>query len=120
MGGITKVTPSVVHAMGAATGLEWLAGALGADSPIAASLDFFAHKLHPNMGLGADPAMGAINRDFVPGGYGGVALGMARADRSSGVRAGLGVSILSTPIGLLSDREARRRNVGGEVICEVW
>ncbi len=36
------------------------------------------------------------------------------------VRGGLGVSILSTPIGLLSDREARRRNVGGEVLCEVW
>jgi small subunit ribosomal protein S8 len=36
------------------------------------------------------------------------------------VRGGLGVSILSTPIGLLVDREARRRNVGGEVICEVW
>ncbi len=36
------------------------------------------------------------------------------------VRRGLGVSILSTPAGLLPDREARRRNVGGEVICEVW
>jgi small subunit ribosomal protein S8 len=36
------------------------------------------------------------------------------------VRGGLGTSILSTPIGLLPDREARRRNVGGEVLCEVW
>jgi small subunit ribosomal protein S8 len=36
------------------------------------------------------------------------------------VRGGLGVSILSTPVGLLPDREARRRNVGGEVLCEVW
>jgi len=36
------------------------------------------------------------------------------------VRGGLGVSILSTPAGLLVDREARRRNVGGEVLCEVW
>ena len=36
------------------------------------------------------------------------------------VRAGLGVSILSTPLGLLPDREARKRNVGGEVLCEVW
>jgi small subunit ribosomal protein S8 len=36
------------------------------------------------------------------------------------VRKGLGVSILSTPAGLLVDREARRRNVGGEIICEVW
>ena len=36
------------------------------------------------------------------------------------VRGGLGVSILSTPAGLLVDREARKRNVGGEVLCEVW
>jgi len=36
------------------------------------------------------------------------------------VRRGLGVSILSTPVGILSDREARRRNVGGEILCSVW
>ena len=36
------------------------------------------------------------------------------------VRRGLGVSILSTPKGILPDREARRQGVGGEVICQVW
>lgn len=36
------------------------------------------------------------------------------------VRRGLGISVLSTPAGLLPDREARRRNVGGEILCEVW
>lgn len=36
------------------------------------------------------------------------------------VRNGLGVGILSTPKGLLSDREAREQRVGGEVLCEVW
>jgi small subunit ribosomal protein S8 len=36
------------------------------------------------------------------------------------VRGGIGVSIVSTSEGLLTDREARRRNVGGEVLCEVW
>lgn len=36
------------------------------------------------------------------------------------VRRGLGVSILSTPAGLLTDREARRRGVGGEVMCSIW
>jgi small subunit ribosomal protein S8 len=36
------------------------------------------------------------------------------------VRRGLGVSILSTPKGILADREARRQGVGGEVICQVW
>jgi small subunit ribosomal protein S8 len=36
------------------------------------------------------------------------------------VRGGFGVSLLSTPKGVLVDREARRQNVGGEVICSVW
>ena len=36
------------------------------------------------------------------------------------VRGGIGVSIVSTSDGLLTDREARRRNVGGEILCEVW
>lgn len=33
---------------------------------------------------------------------------------------GLGISIISTSRGVMSDREARQRNVGGEVLCEVW
>lgn len=33
---------------------------------------------------------------------------------------GLGISILSTSRGILSDREARHRRLGGEVLCEVW
>jgi small subunit ribosomal protein S8 len=33
---------------------------------------------------------------------------------------GFGIVILSTNKGVLSDREARRDNVGGEVLCEVW
>jgi small subunit ribosomal protein S8 len=36
------------------------------------------------------------------------------------VRQGLGIAVLSTPRGVLSDREAREANVGGEVVCEVW
>jgi small subunit ribosomal protein S8 len=36
------------------------------------------------------------------------------------VLGGLGVAVLSTSQGLLSDREARKRNVGGEVLCYVW
>jgi small subunit ribosomal protein S8 len=36
------------------------------------------------------------------------------------VRGGIGVSIVSTSDGLLTDREARRRKVGGEVLCRVW
>ena len=36
------------------------------------------------------------------------------------IRRGLGVNILSTPAGLLTDREARKRNIGGEIVCSVW
>ncbi|HOM17072.1 MAG TPA: 30S ribosomal protein S8 [Thermoguttaceae bacterium] len=33
---------------------------------------------------------------------------------------GLGITILSTSRGIISDREARQRRLGGEVLCEVW
>lgn len=36
------------------------------------------------------------------------------------IRKGLGVSILSTPKGLLADRIARKENVGGEIVCAIW
>jgi small subunit ribosomal protein S8 len=36
------------------------------------------------------------------------------------VRNGLGVSILSTPKGVMSDAEARAQNVGGEILCQVY
>jgi small subunit ribosomal protein S8 len=36
------------------------------------------------------------------------------------VRGGMGTNILSTPQGILTDREARKRNVGGEIVCRVW
>ena len=36
------------------------------------------------------------------------------------VQGGLGVAIVSTSQGLLPDREARRRRLGGEIVCEVW
>ena len=36
------------------------------------------------------------------------------------VNGGLGVAVVSTSQGLLPDREARRRRLGGEIICEVW
>ena len=36
------------------------------------------------------------------------------------VRGGLGISIISTSRGLLTDRQAQDQHVGGEVLCEVW
>lgn len=36
------------------------------------------------------------------------------------VRGGYGIAILSTPKGLLTNKEARKEKVGGELLCEVW
>jgi small subunit ribosomal protein S8 len=36
------------------------------------------------------------------------------------VRGGLGINVLSTPAGVLVDREAKQRGVGGEILCSVW
>jgi small subunit ribosomal protein S8 len=36
------------------------------------------------------------------------------------IRKGLGINVLSTPKGILVDREAQRANVGGELLCSVW
>jgi len=36
------------------------------------------------------------------------------------VKNGLGIAIISTSQGLMTDKEARTRNVGGEVLCFVW
>jgi small subunit ribosomal protein S8 len=36
------------------------------------------------------------------------------------IMGGLGIAVLSTSRGVLTDREARRRSVGGEVLCYVW
>ena len=43
-----------------------------------------------------------------------------RHDRIDRVCSGMGVSILSTSRGVMTDREARRQRVGGELLCEVW
>ena len=60
-----------------------------------------------------------------------VILGMKRVSRPSlrvyvgateipAIRKGLGVNVLSTPKGVLVDREARKQGVGGELLCTVW
>lgn len=36
------------------------------------------------------------------------------------VRSGLGIAIVTTPQGVMSGYEARRRGIGGEVLCTVW
>jgi len=43
-----------------------------------------------------------------------------KTDRIPSVMGGLGVSILTTPKGILTDRGARKAHVGGEVLCHIW
>jgi small subunit ribosomal protein S8 len=43
-----------------------------------------------------------------------------KADRLPRVLGGLGVAVLSTSQGLMTDREARDRRMGGEILCYVW
>lgn len=43
-----------------------------------------------------------------------------KADRIPKVMSGLGVAILTTSRGIITDREARSMKVGGELLCEVW
>ena len=44
----------------------------------------------------------------------------SKAERVPRVLGGLGVAVLSTSQGLMTDREARRKGVGGEILCYVW
>ncbi len=62
-----------------------------------------------------EPVIKAINRISKPGRrvYSGI-------EELPKVRGGLGISILSTPRGVMSDIEARAANVGGEVLCRVF
>ncbi|MGI9643426.1 MAG: 30S ribosomal protein S8 [Acidimicrobiia bacterium] len=44
----------------------------------------------------------------------------SKSDAVPRVQGGLGVAVVSTSKGLMSDREARKRHMGGEVLCYVW
>jgi small subunit ribosomal protein S8 len=42
------------------------------------------------------------------------------ADQLPRVKNGLGIAIISTSRGVMTDKEARKQNVGGEVLCTIW
>ena len=44
----------------------------------------------------------------------------AKADSIEKIQNGLGIAIVSTSIGIMSDNDARNKNVGGEIICKVF
>jgi len=74
-----------------------------------------ALRLTLRYGEGRDRVIKGLRRVSSPG------LRVYRgADNLPRVQGGLGVAIVSTSQGLLPDREARRRRLGGEVLAEVW
>jgi small subunit ribosomal protein S8 len=44
----------------------------------------------------------------------------AKCDEIPKIKNGLGVCIVSTSQGVMTDKEARRRRIGGELVCQVW
>ncbi len=72
-------------------------------------------RIHLKYGPNGERVIQKVRRISKPG---------CRVYRGSGklkpVLGGLGISIISTSRGVISDREARQRKLGGEVLCEIW
>jgi small subunit ribosomal protein S8 len=66
-------------------------------------------------GIGAGNAITGMRRVSRPG-----QRAYVPATKVPKVRNGLGIAILSTSQGVMTDREARHKGVGGEVLCEIW
>ncbi|PWU23130.1 30S ribosomal protein S8 [Candidatus Cerribacteria bacterium 'Amazon FNV 2010 28 9'] len=65
--------------------------------------------------VGKRPAMTSVQRISKPGRR--VYESAGSIPRSLG---GYGITVVSTSSGLLSDKEAKKKNIGGEVICAIW
>lgn len=72
-------------------------------------------RLYLKYGPDGDPVIDTMKKISKPG-----RRQYVGADDIKPVKSGLGISILSTPEGVLSGRQARSENVGGEFLCEVW
>ena len=65
--------------------------------------------------IGGTPSISGIRRISTPG-----LRKYVNKDKLPRVLNGLGISVISTPKGLLTDKQAKKESVGGEVICHVW
>ena len=66
-------------------------------------------------GRGKDSAIDGVRRVSTPG-----RRVYVRFDQIPRVRSGMGISILSTSRGVMTDKDAKKQRVGGELLCEVW
>ena len=62
-----------------------------------------------------EPLIGGLKRVSRPG-----CRVYTRSDRIPKILNGYGINILSTSLGVMADREAKKRRVGGEILCAVW
>ncbi len=64
---------------------------------------------------GREPVLNGLVRVSKPG-----LRRYAKKDEIPGVLGGLGISVISTSQGILSDKACKRKGIGGEIICNVW
>jgi len=72
-------------------------------------------KVYLKYGKNGTPALTGLKRISRPG-----RRVYTKAAEIKSVYSGLGAAIISTSQGLLSDKEAREKNAGGEIVCHVW
>ncbi len=72
-------------------------------------------RLHLKYGPNGERVIRTIRRVSKPG-----RRVYSRSVELKPVLGGLGISVISTSRGVISDREARQRKLGGEVLCEIW
>ena len=72
-------------------------------------------RVYLKYGPGNEPALRGISRVSRPG-----LRVYARTAKIPRVMSGLGVAILTTSRGVMTDREARSQSVGGEILCYAW
>ena len=72
-------------------------------------------RVYLKYGNNNDPAISNVQRVSRPGCR--VYVGRNEIPRVLG---GLGINILTTPRGVMTGRDARKRGVGGEILCEIW
>ncbi|HAV20662.1 MAG: 30S ribosomal protein S8 [Bacillota bacterium] len=72
-------------------------------------------RLHLKYGPNKQKAITGLKRISKPG-----LRVYANKDNIPKVLGGLGIAVISTPKGIMTDKDARREGVGGEVICYVW
>jgi len=72
-------------------------------------------RIHLNYTTEGSPLISGLKRVSKPG-----RRIYKKAKEIRKVRSGYGIAIISTPKGLMTDKEARKNKVGGEVLCEIW